>query len=383
MSAPVCILLDPTAIGVVTRGIGTVRELTWSPAAPEAMIDSLRALVGAPSAVVIVVGLGLLEIASPELPPMPPDARRVILWRDADRYFPINEPVAVVSADALALATPARLLSGWVRAISALGPVRAIVTTPQLCARLTPNGECTVPAGVGEVGAVHVRDGALQSVRRLQSGVSGHAVGSAKPVAATPSLLGREAFRWANAPLDAQLLDAVLAEGLQRARARRWLSSVVLAAASIVMLLWSLDRWRDSQLSALEAELTRLAQLATPAMRAEARQARAQAEVRLLTSADRARHAPDAPLTVLSALTRVLPRDAFVQRLEWDGAGWRVEGTADNARRLVPLLDSDAFFRDVRIAAASQRFLDAGRRRESFAISFRVRGGDGGTDGAR
>jgi hypothetical protein len=47
----------------------------------------------------------------------------------------------------------------------------------------------------------------------------------------------------------------------------------------------------------------------------------------------------------------------------------------------VPLLDADSRFRDVRIAAASQRFLDAGRQRESFAISFRMKAADGGARG--
>ncbi len=384
MSEPVSVQLDATMVRVVSRSGGAAREFAWSPEAPDTMVDALRALVGAPSGIVVVVGLGLLEIAQPDLPPMPPDARRAVLWRDADRYFPIADPVAVVCVDALALAVSAGALNMWIRAIRTVGAVRAIITTPQVCAPLVGTGVCAVPAGANERGEVRVRDGRLESVRRAPAAAPDDAAADTtpKPVSpVTPDVLGHAALRWIDAPLDDQLLDPGLARGIRRSRTQRWLASGVLATASLLLLLWSLDRARDTQLATLQTMTTALAERAAPAMRAESRLTRAHDEVALLALADSARFGPDAPLLVLAHLSRILPRDAFVQRLEWDGALWRVDGTADNARRLVPLLDGDAQFRDVRIASASQRFLDAGRQRESFAISFRIRPASGGAHG--
>ncbi len=376
--------LNPTTVCVVSRSGGASREFAWSPEAPDTMVDTLRTLVGAPSGIVVVVGLGLLEIAQPDLPPMSPEARRAVLWRDADRYFPIADPVAVVCVDAFALAVSARALNTWIRAIRTVGAVRTIVTTPQVCAQFVGTGMCAVPAGAGERGEVRLRDGRLESVRRAPAAApdDATAVTTTNPVSpATPDEIGHAALRWIDAPLDDQLLDPALARGIRRSRTQRWLASGVLATASVVLLLWSVDRARDAQRSTLQTAADLLAERAAPAMRAESRLTRANNEVSLLASADSARRGPDAPLLVLAHLSRILPRDAFVQRLEWDGALWRVDGTADNARRLVPLLDGDAQFRDVRIASASQRFLDVGRQRESFAISFRIRPASGGAHG--
>ena len=394
MSAPISLLLDADMVHVLRASDGAARAIpiTWSPDDPDAMVDAVRAQVGAPSAIVIVVGLGWLEIAQPDLPPMGAEARRAVLWRDADRYFPIEEPVAVVCADTFALALPVRRLERWVRAIRALGPVRAIVTAPQLCARLADTGAWALAAGASERGVTRVRDGLLVDVRREPTdgahgahdahGAHGaHDAVEALPVA-SPDALGREALRWLDAPLDAQLLDVPHATDIRRARRRRWITSGVLALASVLVLAWSADRRRDAELAALEASAELLAARAGPAARADARRARAQAELALLADAEQRAVAPDAPLSVLAHLGRLLPRDVVVQRLEWNGQQWRLEGTADNAPRLVPLLDGDARFRDVRIAAASQRFLDVGRQRESFAISFRMRAAVGGTRGA-
>ena len=376
MSAPISLMLDPAVARVVTADGREVHSIVWSPDAPDAMADAVRAVVGSPSAIVVVVGLGFLEIAQPDLPPMAAGARRAVLWRDADRYFPLDEPIAVVSAEAFVFAVSARQLNAWVRAIGAIGPVRTIVTAPQLCALALANGEWAIPVADGERGVVQVRDHRLTSVRRVPRNTH-----TDDAPDADMHLLGREALRWIDAPLESQLLDATLATVFARSRQRRWLTSAVLATAAVLFLFWSVDRWRGEQLNTLVTVAALLTEQASPAVHAESRLSRAQDEVTLLAGASVARHAPDAPLVVLAQLSRILPKDAFVQRLEWDGQLWRVDGTADNARRLVPLFDGDAHFRDVRIASASQRFLDAGRQRESFAISFRTRSPAGGANG--
>jgi Tfp pilus assembly protein PilN len=336
---------------------------------------------------VIVIGLGLLEIARPDLPPMDVGARRAVLWRDGDRYFPLEEPIAVACGDEFAFAVPVRLLERWVRAVRTLGPVRAIVTAPQLLSRIADTGAWTLPAGEGERGVIRVRNGVLVDVRRElapanhPSDDATRTPREAPPSPVDPLAIGREALQWLDAPLDLQLLDVPHADSIRRARQRRWMASAMLAAAAVVVLAWSANRWRDAQLVALDASAQQLKDRAGPALRAEARRARAQAEVRWLADAQQRSRDPNAPLPVLAQLSRVLPRDVVVQRLEWNGQQWRMDGTADNAPRLVPLLDADAHFSDVRIAAASQRFLDAGRQRESFAVSFRMKSA-GGANGA-
>ena len=378
MSLPLTLLLEADVVRAL-RGTGdahrTLVEVAWSPDEPDAMVDALRAQIGTSNDVVLVVGLAFLEIAQPELPPIDAESARAVLWRDGDRYFPLSEPIAVVSRDGFALALPSRMLDVWVRACRALGSVRAVLAAPVVCAQVLGTGTCSLPAGAREIGVVTASGGRIQSVRRVpRLGVSGTS-GSADAIAPRmdPVDLLRAARGWVDAPLDVQLLHATLAESMQGARQRRWLLSLACAASAVVALLWSVDHHRDAQLTAWRARVAELEAQAAPAVQAEARGVRARAELSLLADAASARTGPDAPLVVLRHLSRVLPRDAFVQRLEWNGQVWRVEGTADNAPRLVPLLDGDPRFRDVRIAAPSQRFLDVGRPRESFAISFTLR----------
>jgi Xaa-Pro aminopeptidase len=67
-------------------------------------------------------------------------------------------------------------------------------------------------------------------------------------------------------------------ERMQRQRARRWWQSATVAAAALVMLAWSVDRWRERQFLALQREAQTL-ELATGGARgAQERLMRAQAE---------------------------------------------------------------------------------------------------------
>ena len=382
MSTPMAVLLDRTDAYV--RVGRAVHRLAWSEDRLDQLVDDVRALGRAPSGIVLVVGLGWLEIAEPELPPLEHTARRAVLWRDADRYFPIVDPVAAVSIDHFALAMPAATLHHWVRAFAELAPVRAVVTSVQLTVRCAPNADVRVAAADGEYGIVASRHGALTVLRRAADADGAHATPGAlvdgTTVAFVTDLLG-EAQRWPDAPLTDLLVDASLDAQLHRRRQQRLWVSATLAAAAFALLLGSISRWRGRTLTALETQITQLSAQAQPAIDAEARQRRAQAELALLAASSDQAVATDAPLAVLAAVTDVLPRDVVVQRLEFDGVVWRVDGTTTNAPRLVPLMDGHRAFTDVRIAAASQRFLDAGRQRESFAISFRMRSSAGGARG--
>ena len=169
MTPPLTLLLEATVVRAM-RGTGessrTLVEVAWSPEAPDAMVDAVRAQIGTSSDVVLVVGLAFLEIAQPELPPIDAASARAVLWRDGDRYFPLSEPIAVVSRDGFALALPSRMLDAWVRACRALGPVRTVLAAPMVCAQVLGTGTCRLPAGDQEVGVVTAKDGQMQSVRR-------------------------------------------------------------------------------------------------------------------------------------------------------------------------------------------------------------------------
>ena len=190
------------------------------------------------------------------------------------------------------------------------------------------------------------------------------------------ALVARGAASAVDAPLDSMLVDSALVSRLASARRWRLLQRIAASVLIVAALAWSADRWRAHQLAVADGDLTRLTGEAAPAQASARRLQRARAELDLLQNPQRASAA-----AVLARLGAVLPRDAFVQRLDWDGAVWRIEGSAANAPAIVPILDGDPLFSDVRIVAATTRFMDMGRQRESFSISFQTRpaGGASGT----
>ena len=382
MSALVAVLLERDrlyAVSGASSGASSrapVIERPWRGDDLCSAIDAIRADVGTPSGIVLVVGLGWLEIAEPLLPPVDAATAREIVWREADRHVAIEGDVAVVCEDAFAFAIEATQLRAWVDALRLLAPVRAIVTVPQVAADLLASPassaslEAHVAAGTDERGVLRVRAGQLQSVRRVPAALQEPSAHDARIL--TSAAIATHAFRWSQAPLSAQLLDQASLAGASRERTRRTWMSAALATASVVVLALAAEHRRDAQLDALRARIAQLETSSAPGARATGRVVQANAEAAVVSDARAVAARPDAPLRVLAQLTRVLPTDVVVQKIDWDGTQWRVEGTADKAPRLVPLLDSDAHFRDVRMLTPSTRFLDIGRQRETFTIGFRV-----------
>ena len=126
-------------------------------------------------------------------------------------------------------------------------------------------------------------------------------------------------------------------------------------------------RWRSATALLQRRESREMQHVKIP------RRRRPHLPIQLLRVADSLNSAGTTPSAILARLGALLPKDAFVQRLDWDGNAWRIDGSASDAPRIVPLLDADAYFSDVRIVAASTRFLDAGKQRESFSIAFRAK----------
>ena len=398
MTAPLVLLLDRDRVRAL-RPTGVIAEIVWDSDAVQPALATLSEAAGVASAVVLVVGLGLLEIARPDLPPLDASMRRALLTRDADRYFPIDGAAAVSWTDGFAFAVPASRLTAWVDACTVLGPVRAVTTIVDCLARAGADGNWRVAAGVAESGQVVVREGVVREVRRMPADgadAPSHAPSHAPSDDAAPdrmlvtpareqgtsardadmATVARGALDALEAPLGEMLLDQSLERRISGARRRRWMLSAAMLMLAVGTLAYSVDQRHARTLSATDAQLRALTDAAASAQRAEVRLQRARNELRLLADAG----ANTDPGVVLARLGAVLPRDAFIQRLEWDGTVWRIDGSAADAPRIVPLLDADPRFVDVRIVAASSRFLDAGRQRESYSISFRTRAARGTRD---
>lgn len=145
------------------------------------------------------------------------------------------------------------------------------------------------------------------------------------------------------------------------------LVAVAAAAAAVAFLLAAADRSRERTLLTLQQEAERLAAEAAPALEAQGALLRHASGRQLVHSTLGAR--PDIA-GALSALGQVLPPDVVVSAVRATGADLQVEGTARDAAALVPLLDADPRFDNVRSLAASARFRDGRDTRESFAIAF-------------
>jgi len=378
MSRPLCLLLEEDVVYALPRdGAAAASRVSWRPDAPGPMVEALRAEFGTPSALVVIVGLALLEIAEPQLPPVPNDVRVRMLQRDSDRYFALREPAAVATDGPIAFAMPSAQLTSLLDALAAWSPVRAVVTVAQAAALGGHDGRWSVNAGSGSTGQLTIRDQRLQAARRTrgQPGAGDRTL--------TIAELASGAWRAAAGALDLQLLDAPMRARLQQQRTRRWWQSAAFAVSALVLLAWSVDRWRERQLLALQAEAATLEQTTAGARAAQERLVRAQGEQTSIAAADQRAARADAPAAVLARLGALLPRDAFVQRLEWTGTEWRIDGSANDAAALVPLLDADAEFVSVRAAAPSMRYLENGRARSSFSIVFQTRGESPATRGGQ
>ena len=405
MSRPVVLLLDCTEVHRLPTGAestsnvpaggrantsanasatatGALESVSWrfDASVPDMVqaLAPLRGAAGARSELVVVLGLGLLDIAQPELPPVGNAARHALLSRDADRYFPIDGRAAVALSHPFAFAASSERFGAWMQALASVGRVRAVITIADALVRAGANGSWSVAAGPAELAYITVDAGALKDVRRRRVATTEvattreAATDEARRAPASFVHVARGAVQSLDAPLDTMLLDETLAARLAGARRLRLLQRVAAGVLIVVALAWSADRWRARELMVADAELARLTRDAAPAQAAALRLSRAREEIGLLRPAARASVA-----AVLARLGAVLPRDAFVQRLDWDGSVWTIDGSAANAPAIVPLLDGDAMFSDVRIIAATTRFIDLGKQRESFSISFRTREGGG------
>ena len=345
-------------------------SVPWSTTRPEALAESVQQAAPDARGVVLVVGGAWLECARPPLPPVAPALQRRTLHFQADRFFATPGGLAFSVFGELALAAEASWITALREAFAPSIAVLAVTTLPHAATLAGVAGEWHASAGRGEYLLMRLESGALAEVRRVR--------GAAPPtlrlldVATVLRAAQRHSARaWSP---NEQLLDIASEAALARTAQRAWWRAAVVTAGALMALAWGIEQWRSRALDETRALVARLARDAAPALDAETRIRRAADEAAMIGTAATSAARADAPSQVLARLGALLPKSAFVQRLEWDGAQWRLDGSASDAAALVPLLDADPEIEAVRSLAPSTRFFDNGVPRSSFSIGFRLRG---------
>jgi hypothetical protein len=218
---------------------------------------------------------------------------------------------------------------------------------------------------VSEQGLLRLDRGVVREVRRSRQplATSGPPLDGAQVAAAVFTATGGGD----GMPADLQLVSVLMEERLAAARRTRWWRAGVVAATSLLFVLWAAGTYRARVLEALTQDAATLATASQPALEARLRLERARDEHRLLSTAP-----STDPGEVLALLGELLPADVVVQRAEWDGLQWRIDGSAADAAALIPRLDGHPRLADVRALAPSTRYLDGGRQRSSFSIGLRL-----------
>lgn len=352
-------------------------EVGWSPDAPEAGIAALREQVGAVDSIAVAVGLGLLHVKRVELPPAPDEARERMLALESERFFATSEPVVVSLAPggAVAFAADASALEAWCAALERWAPVVRVDAAPVALARALGGGascDFRVDASEGEHGFVSIRGGVLVAARRIPVAV-GESPGATPP--ARDGVAPKHLAAWGVLRGEEDDARGTLASPPRRAsfaarRRRRLAVAIVAAVAGLALAVLSADRWRARTLAALQDDVAARREAAAPGEAALVARSQLDAEVALI-----ARTAPqrNSALGALAAISNALPRDAVILSAHAVGGEWQVDGTAASAAALVPTLDRDGRFENVRSLSASSRFRDGTRTRETFSIALRVR----------
>lgn len=366
--------ITPTAVRLVrvapfTGRVSLSIEQPWDPSRPLDAVAALRAKGGSLQGISIAIGLGFLEVARVDLPPVSALERARIVELEPDRYFATatreSMVVTVLPDEPLAFGAPASLVSSWLAAFETWAPVDRIEPAPAAMARaIGRDGTYLVDAGQGETGVVQFRNGRLVAARRTrdQQAISG---GSPAPVftAARGAVTARSD---AGNPLAPD-------EWRRRSQTRRHITTVlasVAAAAAVVFAIWSADRWRERTLTALDQRIVELETQSAAADTALRKLRSREAEASVLRELGTTRADP---LLALAAISAALPREATVLSARASGNDWQIDGTTQDASVLVPLLDRHARFDSVRFLTASSRYRDGSRSYETFSIALRVR----------
>ena len=384
MSGRVGIELTPAAVRLVrvsrfSSRVTETLEIPWDASRPADVVRALRAKTGRPDGISLAIGLGFLEVARLELPPVPASEKSRMVELEPDRYFAAanGETFAATVApdESIAFAAPSSRLESWIAAFESWAPVERIEPSPIALARAMgrdATGTYAMDAGDGEFGLVQLDRGRLVSVRRtLDQNAARDArpaptVGPVRPPFAAAAGVVR---RRATNAVPALAPDARRQQIVARQRAAVVVSSLA-AVVAILFAIWAADRWRERTLANLD---TRIAQVESQSAAADTalrmlRSREAEAAALWVVAANRAD-----PFRALAAISAALPREANVLSARATGNDWQIDGTASDASALVPLLDRHERFDSVRFLSASSRYRDGNRSYETFSIALRFR----------
>ncbi len=352
-------------------------EVPWDPERPDEAIQALRKALGTPSSVRVVIGIDFLEVKRVHLPPAPAGERARMIALSPERYFAQGGAplVTCLLADSsLAFATERSRLESWIAALEAWARVDWVEPAPLSLARAlvrNPPGVVTL-RGQGIIAMIGHRAGRIVSARIMPATEPAPVdPGDPNPSEEVAELDQVRGALRDPGPLPHEML-APEAWKLQWRRRRRSRLAAVTAAAclSVLLLAWSVVRYRERTLSSLDRRLAALAPGA--ALVDTALRVLQSRETELMAVRSASRINPD-PLGALVALGLVLPSDAVVRSIKVSGDAWEVEGVTPNAATIVPRLDADGRFDSVRVLSATSRFREGNRSWETFSIAFRYR----------
>lgn len=349
----------------------------WDPSHPQAGVSELRRTVGRIDRLAVSVGVGFLDLKHVTLPPAPPAERERMLALEPDRFFAgLSEAgdtvTALDTASDMAFALPAGTLADWLAALGDWAPVDRIEAAPVSVARVVDAaGTFLLDAASDETAVVEVRDHVLLLARRLPVHVDRNGarpLPSGRPVD-PPFHAALGVARAVDAPLAGLLAPPDVRAAIAGRRRRAVWLAAALAVLAVGLAGWSFERYQERQLDALARTLGTLRANAGPALTARDQLASLGSELAVIRQI---RTEGARPLATLAALSEALPGDVVLTSARLQGTHWQIEGTARDAAALVPLLSRLANVDSVRSLAATSRFTDAGRVRESFSLAFTV-----------
>lgn len=371
------------ARAVVRSRRGTLRtfELPFTPDRIDEMVAQLSAAAGDVRGIGLAIGLAHLHVKQVKLPPVAHAARRQMLTVEPERWFAVPQgtptAVALTTDGGIALGADGAWVDACVRAFSKWGDVQRVEAAPTALARaLIAAGHRTaaaaLDAGVGEVGAIELKDGVLRGVRRARASDL-----AASPVAPPLAKDLDPAFNAAlgavlgfDGALDAMLLTPSLERAFVTAQRRRVGAWAAAALAAVCATVWAAGVSRDRLLTALETELATARSGSKAGMLLSMRAMAIDRELAAISTTTTSRADVVAAMAALGAR---LPVEAVAQRVRVVGNDWQVEGNAQTAAAVLAALAAEPTFERVRFLAPSNRFREGTTDRETFAIAFALR----------
>lgn len=393
-----------------------VVEIEVDPATPRDLVTTLREHFGATARVAVALDLPLLCIKQVKLPALAATAKRRIMALEPERFFAMRGQDVVVAArdqDNLVFATREDLVTSWVTALEELAPVEIVEPGPAALVRALTRG------GVGNAAVLRdaQKDGVAMLVldagrvaraRRVFGGLREaaralhdepsvpekvlldpwtedrarvvaaeldcdvHRIEPVPTVAGVSSqflpALGAALALDRPPPTDNSLAPVDLAVRIGRRRRRDQAIAIVACIAALILALSSADGWRNRALTRLQRSLPVMRERAAPALTLQSEILSVEQEAQTIRAVTLDR--PE-PLRVLEALTRRLPREAYLRSLRFAGSDWQVDGYAPNAARVLAELGGAAEFTDVHFLTATTHVTLGSRTYETFALAFR------------